>query len=446
MKQSVRFKIISIFAVCIFMVTIVATISKSGVLPINSYESEAVEDYRQDAENEIKYNTIICGNFSDCNCEIIQKNSEPKKNGKLPDEYAYVIGYSSENYGAFGLHSSQFDVLYDDAGNGKGKSIKLTTDNGLQYLCTELLKDTDGSAVVIERNSGKIRALVSTDKKMVFSVNDLSDKKMAEYNSVEGLWLPKYNINEQPGSVSKLFSCACILESGNEDFTYNDETGIVIYNEGEVRNCDGEIMGMLDLKKAVLKSSNVYFALASMQVDRATIQDMIKKFMFNQDIDCDFGTVRTDYDLGTYRYDRASAFYGQGMTLFSTVSLAMLTQGVCDGSIYKPHIIDSVYDENESSVKIFSETEEEVLSENVVSNETMKKLDSILLETAENYGIPAEMNIRAKTGTADLVNLKQKATICSYNDDYIVVVSETNTDKYGIKLTDKLIQIYDYLT
>lgn len=445
MKQSVRFKIISIFAVCIFMVTIVATISKSGVLPINSYESEAVEDYRQDAENEIKYNTIICGNFSDCNCEIIQKNSEPKKNGKLPDEYAYVIGYSSENYGAFGLHSSQFDVLYDDAGNGKGKSIKLTTDNGLQYLCTELLKDTDGSAVVIERNSGKIRALVSTDKKMVFSVNDLSDEKMAEYNSVEGLWLPKYNINEQPGSVSKLFSCACILESGNEDFTYNDETGIVIYNEGEVRNCDGEIMGMLDLKKAVLKSSNVYFALASMQVDRATIQDMIKKFMFNQDIDCDFGTVRTDYDLGTYRYDRASAFYGQGMTLFSTVSLAMLTQGVCDGSIYKPHIIDSVYDENESSVKIFSETEEEVLSENVVSNETMKKLDSILLETAENYGIPAEMNIRAKTGTADLVNLKQKATICSYNDDYIVVVSETNTDKYGIKLTDKLIQIYDYL-
>lgn len=446
MKQSVRFKIISIFAVCIFMVTIVATISKSGVLPINSYESEAVEDYRQDAENEIKYNTIICGNFSDCNCEIIQKNSEPKKNGKLPDEYAYVIGYSSENYGAFGLHSSQFDVLYDDAGNGKGKSIKLTTDNGLQYFCTELLKDTDGSAVVIERNSGKIRALVSTDKKMVFSVNDLSDEKMAEYNSVEGLWLPKYNINEQPGSVSKLFSCACILESGNEDFTYNDETGIVIYNEGEVRNCDGEIMGMLDLKKAVLKSSNVYFALASMQVDRATIQDMIKKFMFNQDIDCDFGTVRTDYDLGTYRYDRASAFYGQGMTLFSTVSLAMLTQGVCDGSIYKPHIIDSVYDENESSVKIFSETEEEVLSENVVSNETMKKLDSILLETAENYGIPAEMNIRAKTGTADLVNLKQKATICSYNDDYIVVVSETNTDKYGIKLTDKLIQIYDYLT
>lgn len=446
MKQSVRFKIISIFAVCIFMVTIVATISKSGVLPINSYESEAVEDYRQDAENEIKYNTIICGNFSDCNCEIIQKNSEPKKNGKLPDEYAYVIGYSSENYGAFGLHSSQFDVLYDDTGNGKGKSIKLTTDNGLQYLCTELLKDTDGSAVVIERNSGKIRALVSTDKKMVFSVNDLSDEKMAEYNSVEGLWLPKYNINEQPGSVSKLFSCACILESGNEDFTYNDETGIVIYNEGEVRNCDGEIMGMLDLKKAVLKSSNVYFALASMQVDRATIQDMMKKFMFNQDIDCDFGTVRTDYDLGTYRYDRASAFYGQGMTLFSTVSLAMLTQGVCDGSIYKPHIIDSVYDENESSVKIFSETEEEVLSENVVSNETMKKLDSILLETAENYGIPAEMNIRAKTGTADLVNLKQKATICSYNDDYIVVVSETNTDKYGIKLTDKLIQIYDYLT
>lgn len=428
------------------MVTIVATISKSGVLPINSYESEAIEDYRQDAENEIKYNTIICGDFSDCNCEIIQKNSEPKKNGKLPDEYAYVIGYSSENYGAFGLHSSQFDVLYDDAGNGKGKSIKLTTDNGLQYLCTELLKDTDGSAVVIERNSGKIRALVSTDKKMVFSVNDLSDEKMAEYNSVEGLWLPKYNINEQPGSVSKLFSCACILESGNEDFTYNDETGIVIYNEGEVRNCDGEIMGMLDLKKAVLKSSNVYFALASMQVDRATIQYMIKKFMFNQDIDCDFGTVRTDYDLGTYRYDRASAFYGQGMTLFSTVSLAMLTQGVCDGSIYKPHIIDSVYDENESSVKIFSETEEEVLSENVVSNETMKKLDSILLETAENYGIPAEMNIRAKTGTADLVNLKQKATICSYNDNYIVVVSETNTDKYGIKLTDKLIQIYDYLT
>lgn len=446
MKQSVRFKIISIFAVCVFMVTIVATISKSGVLPINSYESEAIDDYRQDAENEIKYNTIICGDFSDCNCEIIQKNSEPKKNGKLPDEYAYVIGYSSENYGAFGLHSSQFDVLYDDAGNGKGKSIKLTTDNGLQYLCTELLKDTDGSAVVIERNSGKIRALVSTDKKMVFSVNDLSDEKMAEYNSVEGLWLPKYNINEQPGSVSKLFSCACILESGNEDFTYNDETGIVIYNEGEVRNCDGEIMGMLDLKKAVLKSSNVYFALASMQVDRATIQDMIKKFMFNQDIDCDFGTVRTDYDLGTYRYDRASAFYGQGMTLFSTVSLAMLTQGVCDGSIYKPHIIDSVYDENESSVKIFSETEEEVLSENVVSNETMKKLDSILLETAENYGIPAEMNIRAKTGTADLVNLKQKATICSYNDDYIVVASETNTDKYGIKLTDKLIQIYDYLT
>lgn len=446
MKQSVRFKIISIFAVCIFMVTIVATISKSGVLPINSYDSVAVADYRQDAEDEIKYNTVICGDFSDCNGEIIQKNTEPKKNGKLPDEYAYVIGYSSDNYGAFGLHNSQFDVLYDDSGNGKGKSIKLTADNGLQYLCTELLKDTDGSAVVMERHSGKIRALVSTDNEMVFSVNDLSDEKMAEYNSVEGLWLPKYNINEQPGSVSKLFSCACILESGNEDFTYNDETGIIYYNEGEVRNCDGEIMGMLDLKKAVLKSSNVYFAMASMQVDRATIQAMMKKFMFNQDIECDFGTVRADYTLGTYRYDRASAFYGQGMTLFSTVTLAMLTEGVCDGTIYKPHIIDSVYGGDESSVKVFSETKEEVLSENVVSADTMTKIDGILLEAAENYGIPAEMNVRAKTGTADLVNLTNKATICSYNDDYIVVISETNTDKYGIKLTNKLIQIYDYLT
>lgn len=446
MRQFVKFKFISILVVCIFMVTIVATISKSGVLPINSSDSATVEDYRQGAESEIKYNTVICGNFSDSNNEIIQENIKLNENGKLPDEYAYIIGYSSQNYGEFGLHSSQFDVLYDDVGNGKGKSIKLTADNGLQYLCAELLKDTDGSAVVMERNSGKIRALVSTDNEMFFSANDLTDEKMAEYNSVEGLWLPKYNINEQPGSVSKLFSCACILESGNEDFTYNDETGIIIYNEGEVKNCDGEIMGMLDLKKAVLKSSNVYFAMASMQVDRATIQAMMKKFMFNQDIECDFGTVRTDYTLGTYRYDRASAFYGQGMTLFSTVSLAMMTQGVCDGTIYKPHIIDSVYDENESSVKVFSETKEEVLSEKVVSDDTMTKLDSILLEDAENYGIPVEMNIRAKTGTADLVNLTNKATICSYNDDYIVVISETNTDKFGAKLTDKLVQIYDYLT
>lgn len=446
MKQCVRLKIVSVFLVCVFMLTIFATISKSGVLPINSKDSAAVESYRKDAEDEIRLNTVVCGNFSDCNDEIIQENTEPQENGYVPDEYAYIVGYSSDNYGSFGLHNSQFDVLYDDAGNGKGKSIKLTTDNGLQYLCSELLKGTDGSAVVIERHSGKVRALVSTDKNTVFSVNDLSDSKMAEYNNIEGIWLPKYNISEQPGSVAKLFSCACILESGNEDFTYNDETGIIVYDEGSVKNCDSEILGFLDLEKAVVKSSNVYFAMASMQVDRATIQAMMKKFIFNEDIICDFGTVRTGYDLGTYRYDRASAFYGQGMTLFSTVSLALMTQGVCDGVIYKPHIIDSVYDETESSVKVFSETEEEVLSEEVVSDDTITTLDNILREASESYGIPSEMNIRAKTGTADLVNNTQKATICSYNDDYIVVISETNTDKYGYKLTDKLIQIYDYLT
>ena len=439
MKLYVKYKIISVFLVGVFMLAMITTLSKSGVLPISTSDSELAKVNKVIAEDEAKFNDTISGDITDCKGVIIQENTKPTELGLVPDEYAYIVGFRNEKK-AYALHNSHFQTLYDGK-NGKGKSIELTIDNDIQLLCAELLNGTDGCAVIMKRNSGEIKAMVSTDSKTTFTVNDLG--KIDE--NVKNIWYPKYEINEQPGSVSKLFSTACILETGNGDFTYNDTKGFIDYNEGRIPNYDAEIQGVLDLETAVVKSSNVYFAEASKKVKREQINELADKFLFNQDIKCDFGTVNTIYDLGKSSFDRGSAFYGQGKTLFSAVTLAMLTQGVCDRNINKPHVIKTSYRGTYAEMDDCDKIEEEILSANVVSAETSETMDKYLLKAAESYGIPAELNVRAKTGTADIVNNLNRATICSYNDEYIVVISETNTDKTGSGLVDKLIHIYEYM-
>lgn len=446
---SIKLKIMCAFLTTLFIISIFITLSRGGVLPISEKDILS-EDRKNNVAAEADYYTVCAGNIIDKNGDPIQENILPCKDGEVSDSYGLIVGYYNPFYGSFGLRGKYKGLMQTEyRKTGKGISLKLTTDNTLQEYIYNQFKGRDASAVVLERQSGKLLALISTNSTCDFNPANIYDYEiMKKYNSINHFWYPNYTLDEPAGSVMKTFTSASMLESDIEDFIFND-SGILQYKDGEIKNHNESAYGDTDLKNSFVSSVNTYFAAAAQKLGHYRMDSLSKKLLFNNEIDCDFGTVSSTFNLGNTSYDLASAGYGQGKTLNSTMSLALMLQGLCEQQIFKPHILDCLYVYLQDEQKKIDSFGEVVLSKDVVSKSTSQAIDELMLAASESYGLPSELGIRSKTGTADTSENEAKpnrATFLSYNDNYIVVLSEHNTDQFGISLADEAIEIYKFLS
>ena len=446
---SLKLKIICAFLTLCFIISIIGMFSRSGILPVT--EDDVLSDkHIENISAETDYYNICAGDIVDNKGYPIQENISSGESGEVAEGYGLIVGYYDPHYGSYGLHGKYKEQMHSEYKNtGKGLSLKLTTDNGLQEYIYNQLKGRNASAVVLDRKSGKILSLVSTNSIEDFNpANIYNSKKMTEYNSIDSFWLPNFTLDEPAGSVMKIFTSAAMLEAGMENFTF-DDTGHIMFNNGEIRNYNGVEYGNIGLKDSFVWSVNTYFATAVQKLGHYRIKTLSNKVLFNNQIDCDFGTISSYYNLGNTSYDLASAAYGQGKTLNSTLSLALMMQGICEQTIYKPHIVNSLYVYGKDGIKTIDNIDETVLSKNIVSKDTSKTIDELMLAASESYGLPIELGIRSKTGTAEVSEDEanaNRATFVSYNDKYIVVLSEHKTEQFGISLADEAVGIYEYLS
>lgn len=446
---SLKLKVICAILTLCFIISFIGMFSQSGVLPISENDILS-EDYRKDVSLQADYYSVSSGDITDSKGRFIQESTEPDNAGDVSYSYSFLIGYYHPEYGSYGLRGRYKNQLHHEyKSTEKGISIKLTTDNVLQERIYNLFRGRDASAIVLERHSGRILSLVTANSNAEFNPDHIFDEDMMEkYNSIDSFWYPKYTLNEPAGSVIKIFTSAAMLEASMEDFRF-DDTGSINYNGGEIVNYDNTAYGNIGLKDSFVHSVNTYFAAATEKLGHSKINSLSDKLLFNNDIECDFGTVSSSFELGNTAYELGSAGYGQGRTGNTTVSLALMMQGICDRNIYKPHITDSLYVYKKNKQNVIQNIDESILSENVVSESTAKTIDELMLAASISYGLPAELGIRSKTGTADtgeIENPINRATFVSYNDNYIVVLSEHNTSQFGISLTDEVIEIYRYLS
>ncbi len=361
-----------------------------------------------------------------------------------------MIGYDSKKYATAGLEKT-FDkeLTYSESSKGEDKtgcSVQLTIDSELQTKAYELLEGYTGSCVVLDAKTGEILALASTPS---YNNNEL-EKNWDEIASSDGMLLSNAFQNPSvPGSVFKIISAATVLDAGLEEDIVEDE-GFLKIEGRKVHNANKNAYGILTLREGFMYSSNVYFMTEILKAGPSMLEKNAKQFLLGENIELDFCTLRSNFDLGDYSdLTLAMTSFGQGETLLTPLHMAMITQAITnDGKMLKPYLVAEIND----GKKVKKAGKKEVLTE-ATTKEVANKIADIMKDTGRDYGIYIdgyeEIEVGAKTGTAQRGNGTNNAWMVSYapadNPKYIVCMNHLKTDEAGISLKEAVASMYQKL-
>ena len=430
---------------------VLATAIRSGLLITSRSNSEQIERITEKLDNDRKLYDTVFGNITDRNSEMILANHQLIIDSDIDYDpcYTYLLGNPAFDVG---LLSSQYKTLTDKSysNDNKGLSLRLTIDDHLQKLAYRLSQDRRKSIAIMEKDSGKVLALAGAYNEP-FSLCHVTNEMLEQYSVAEQpVWSPEYMNNYHAGSVMKIFTAAVGCETGWGDFTVED-TGTVYFNGRSISNAYDTRPKTETMESAFVNSSNVYFSSLAVAIGADSLKTYIDRFLLNTDIRTDFGLLVNQSELKkrTTDFSIASFGYGQGGR-YSVVALCLMVQGALTGRIFRPHVLDGTfyYDTQGEEVTV-SETEDEILSDNIVSPETGRKVESMMKAAASANGLPEHTGI--KTGTAEIYdnghNYNRAAMIGIY-DKYIIAVSELSEPEstlYGISQKNTMQQIFAVL-
>ena len=434
-KQKVKVDILIFLCLVVVGCFVYHIISYSALVKGLNPESDQIKN---DVSQRIKKENIIEGAIIDHNGIPITTATEKGEAAELLyHSYATIIGYNDSS-GSFGLRDTFSNELYSpqDSSN-TGATIRLTTDCTLQERIYTLLMDRDAAAVVLENNTGRILALVSTSGGVDFDMTHFHEN-YTEYESA-GYFNPNAtNDISPPGSSYKVITVASVIETGRENVEYNDNGVYILPDGSEIHNDSDESFGSIAARTALVKSCNTYFASYAVN-HRQDFIDISERFLIGKDIPLDFTTLHST-SLSTYSPTNVTAMsgFGQGAISLSPLQLAMITQSLANnGSMMKPYLIDSIYFKD----KTLYEGKPDILC-SPITESVASVVSDYMSDAAESYGA---FGICAKTGTADLDSGLTHTVYISFNDSFTVVVTENGTSGYGSNLQADVLLIYEML-
>lgn len=365
----------------------------------------------------------------------------PDKKGEdntclYPKAYGFLLGYNSPVVGKLGLRKTLESSLW----NEDQCTVMLTTDNDLQaeaYRVLENMQTQDASIVILENSTGKVKTFVSKGP-VELNVNE-PEKFVEDANRSEDgfIWRGISDLHP-PGSTFKLVTAGAALEKG---FIGND---LIYYDNGEfqcadnsdvVHNYGNFAYGTLDMSKALMVSSNTYFANLALKVGNADMLQTAERFLFNRPIKLDFCVLESSYTLDGEDFLLAQTGFGQGKTLLSPMHLAMIFQSISnDGEMMAPFVISSI----STKSKVLYSSNPEKLSQ-VFSKETCQRIREVSKDAADSYGLPAFTTF-AKSGTAECANEKTMSYLGSADDKYTYLISSEDV-KSSLDLYEPMVKI-----
>ena len=269
-----------------------------------------------------------------------------------------------------------------------GNSAVLTIDAELQEiaeseldLAVEEHKATGGCVVIVDPRSGDILALASNPRHLDFPVTSVFE----------------------PGSSFKLCTISAGLDLGKVDtLTVMDTYGGCLPVAGGKPIKDDHPGGVMDLREAVRRSSNVYAALVARRIGRRDFFRYMHTFGFGlkTGIGLEGESKGLLKDPGQWS-GRSLETMGMGQEIGVTaIQLAMAYAAVANGgTLYRPRLIKAVIDESGDVKKSFPPK----VVRTVIRKETARVMAG-LLERVVNCGTGTAAGIKGidiagKTGT-----------------------------------------------
>ena len=313
--------------------------------------------------------------------------------------------------------SGKFVRVLSENNAESGKDLKLSIDLDLQNFLIPFFEGQKGALVALEPKTGFIKALISSPSYDPNIFN--SSSSLAEIQSIfsddEGPLFNRATMgNYPPASTIKPILGLAALDEGIVDWNTIIQDDGEFYVEGDPRPYRGwkeDGHGKVDLEKAIVESSDVYFYSTAYDLTIKKLEPFLNKFGFgaktNIDAEESNGLVPNEkWKLGYigefwFKGDSINLGIGQGYMLSTPIQISQAIAVIANrGDIIKPRLVEEI-DE--------SPTELESLGKINLKDETnWEKIEKSMIEvinapngTANNIK-DTRYVIAGKTGTAQI--------------------------------------------
>ncbi len=234
----------------------------------------------------------------------------------------------------------------------QGESVTLTLDSRLQKKAYELLRKRSGAVVVMNPRNGDLLAIVSSPgfnpRQPEAAIRDAVRKPVFN-RAVQGLY--------PPGSTFKIVTAGAALNNGISP-TFNCPAGGFVAGKGRKPIRDSEYYsalrrgrawsgwGTINMKEAMVHSSNVYFSQLGAGCTESQLTAVLRSVQIDQEIGYLIGSsgtlmcARGGMPTLESGWDRAQAAIGQGDVLVTPLHVACYTAAAANkGTLFAPRLL-----------------------------------------------------------------------------------------------------------
>ena len=318
---------------------------------------------------------------------------------------APAVGHYSKEIAGYDL----INGLYSYSGTGSEASMTLSAQ--VQKVALDAMGSNKGTVAVYNYKTGELICAVSTPTYDPDNVPDIEGDTTGKY---EGAYLNRFTqVSYVPGSIFKLVTTAAALEldEGCLDMRFTCEGSYAI--EGDRVTCE-HTHGSIDLRTALAKSCNCYFAQLVLYLGSETLEKYVEQFQVTEPVSFDgITTASGTFDLSqAARLDIAWSGIGQYTDLINPCRFMTLMGAIANGGEGAvPYVVSSA-----GSYKAKTQT-----TGRLMSRDTAETLAQLMRNNVTNiYGdsyFPG-LNVCGKSGTAQLGGgLQPHATFAGFVAD-----------------------------
>lgn len=318
-----------------------------------------------------------------------------------------------------------------------GDNLILSADSKLQEIAETAFGDRRGALVAINPKTGEVLSYVSQP---TFDPNLFVDGIDSENWKMLNESLDKPLINRPlrgiypPGSTFKPFVALAGLEAGKREPPYSIHDGGFFTLPGSshrYRDWKPSGHGIVDMQKAITISCDTFFYGLAMEMGIDKLTSFVRHFGFGRKSDLDIkgeieGLLPTPewkqrrFKQPWYPGETVIVGIGQGYTLVTPLQLAQATSILANNGVaMKPHLVTQIQNALTGKNQIISHVIQDKVELNPANIEIVKRgmIDVTLPGgTAASVGANAGYAIAAKTGTAQVIGIKQNE---KYNEHSI---------------------------
>lgn len=245
-----------------------------------------------------------------------------------------------------------------------GNTVILSIDIKLQKLVEDIYGQRRGAMVAMDPKTGEVLAFVSKptfdsnlfvegiDQENWQALNESADKPLLN-RALRGTY--------PPGSTYKPFMALAALTTGTRSpTTLVNDPGFFMFGGHRFGSPENEKGGIMDMRRAIVESSNVYFYTLANEMGVDTIHDFMAPLGFGQLTGIDIlGEVRgvlpsQEWKRNYYKRPEQKKWYagetislgiGQGYNNFTMLQIAQALSTVINGGVqHKPRLVVGIQD------------------------------------------------------------------------------------------------------